>query len=283
MNVASRRPVSLVVRQPALIRSPSNRPAPGTIWGQATQVSSKCFRAGTGKTCPFGGPGTAQHRSDVDRSAGRIGDHRTTPIERHTANMIEATTPVALKTCCECGRFWPVTEFRFHNRKTGLRHTQCRQCYNAYMRAYVAKRRAKTVGEFVTRLNRTRLDLGPLELLCIVLFRRFGGPVHGGRTVELEKLRPIAVKIGQITRVSCMLSRSHPLLGLMFTAASVCTKTCEAIQRRTGLSWARPASKSAGSQAVPRLAICVAREALRQEVGKSNEELRFDARNLLER
>ena len=46
------------------------------------------------------------------------------------------------------------------------------------MRAYVAKRRGKDVGDFVTKLNRTRLNLGPLELLCIVLFRRFGGPVR---------------------------------------------------------------------------------------------------------
>lgn len=51
-----------------------------------------------------------------------------------------------------------------------------RQVQRAVVRAVDGGNAATTedVGEFVKKLNDTRLDLGPLELACIVLFRRFG-------------------------------------------------------------------------------------------------------------
>ena len=69
--------------------------------------------------------------------------------------MILSSAAARTKFCVDCGQDKPETEFRLRRRNSDKRHSQCRYCYNKYMRQWV-------------RPN-------AIPALCDRMFRRFGG------------------------------------------------------------------------------------------------------------
>ena len=89
--------------------------------------------------------------------------------------MIRSSTAARTKFCVDCGQDKPETEFRLRRRDSDKRHSQCRDCYNEYMRQYRASARRKEITEFARTVSSQRVRPNAIPALCDRMFRRFGG------------------------------------------------------------------------------------------------------------
>ena len=87
--------------------------------------------------------------------------------------MIATANPTT-KLCQGCWQELPLDRFRLRRRGTSRRQGVCRVCYNAYMRAYRAKRRSKKIARFGAELRR-EADVHRVVVLCAGMITRFGG------------------------------------------------------------------------------------------------------------
>jgi len=71
---------------------------------------------------------------------------------RVEVGMIVNPTPERLRTCRSCGEPRPLAEFRLRSRQTGERRSQCRACWNKYIRQYRARQREAALTGFIRAL-----------------------------------------------------------------------------------------------------------------------------------
>jgi len=83
-------------------------------------------------------------------------------------------TPPSEKSCNGCGRSLPIDQFRRRSKGTNARQSRCRECHNAYMRAYRRRGRDKLIARFAAQVQREH-SLRRVAMLCEKMFRRFGG------------------------------------------------------------------------------------------------------------
>ena len=83
-------------------------------------------------------------------------------------------TPPGEKTCNGCGRSLPIDQFRRRSKRTNARQSRCRECYNAYMRAYRRRGRDKVIAKFATQVQREH-SLRRVAMLCEQMIGRLGG------------------------------------------------------------------------------------------------------------
>lgn len=89
------------------------------------------------------------------------------------------TSPsLVTRTCQQCFRVFPETEFRFRWKGSGERQPQCRLCHNECERLRQAKIRAQRTRKAVTQtVNRLRNDPSDQQVraICEQMVRAFGG------------------------------------------------------------------------------------------------------------
>jgi hypothetical protein len=86
---------------------------------------------------------------------------------------MEAEPPVGF--CTICLERKPLDQFRRRSRNGELRHHECRDCTNRYLREWRAAKRHKSVDDVLTRLHRYRESPGQLEYLAAVVIAAFHG------------------------------------------------------------------------------------------------------------
>lgn len=69
------------------------------------------------------------------------------------------------KKCRECGRELPLTSFSILRRSPDGRHSRCKECDNAYQRAYMAKKRGQMQTTPTNSLNPEFAGKTPRELI----------------------------------------------------------------------------------------------------------------------
>lgn len=82
-----------------------------------------------------------------------------------------------MRTCTDCGRERPITEFRRRKKGSERRHHQCRQCFAQAMYIYRAARQRTAVGRFIAHMTDGRRALGGLTRIASEVVRKFGGRV----------------------------------------------------------------------------------------------------------
>ena len=82
------------------------------------------------------------------------------------------------RTCRECFEIQPLSQFRFTNRQTGDRSTQCRTCHNRAEKirrsAKVKSKRVKALGNTANKLRRDPSD-NQVRAICQQMIDQFGG------------------------------------------------------------------------------------------------------------
>ena len=114
------------------------------------------------------------------------------------------------KICYTCAQFLPASQFRFRNRATGVRMTECRTCYNKRTKDWHRKKRAcekgweihKTASQIARSpdINRT---VALLENLVAVM---------GGPEKLIEQWHAECWKLTNQKRSSTRLARMHEML-----------------------------------------------------------------------
>ena len=89
--------------------------------------------------------------------------------------MILSSAAARTKFCVDCGQDKPETEFRLRRRNSDKRHSQCRYCYNKYMRQYRANAWRKEIAKFARTVSSRWVRPNAIPALCDRMFRRFGG------------------------------------------------------------------------------------------------------------
>ena len=83
------------------------------------------------------------------------------------------------KICYTCARSFPATQFRFRNKATGVRMTECRTCYNQRTKNWDQKKRAREKGwdihKTASQISRSP-DIGRTVALLENLVAVMGGP-----------------------------------------------------------------------------------------------------------
>ena len=82
------------------------------------------------------------------------------------------------RTCRECFEIKPLSQFRFTNRQTGDRSTQCRTCHNRAEKerrsAKVKPKRVKAISTAANKLRRDPSD-NQVRAICQRMIDQFGG------------------------------------------------------------------------------------------------------------
>ena len=88
--------------------------------------------------------------------------------------MVTFTT----RTCRECFEIKPLSQFRFTNRQTGDRSTQCRACHNRAEKirrsAKAKSKRAKAISNAANKLRRDPSD-NQVRAICQQMIKQFHG------------------------------------------------------------------------------------------------------------
>jgi hypothetical protein len=112
--------------------------------------------------------------------------------------------------CHTCARFLPVSHFRFRNRATGVRMTECRACFNRRETTRNRKKRAREKGwaihKTASQITRSP-DLGRSLALLENLVDVMGGPEKLVETWHTECWRLTTQK-----RSSTRLARMYEML-----------------------------------------------------------------------
>ena len=84
----------------------------------------------------------------------------------------------ANRTCTKCFEIKPLSQFRFTNRQTGGRSTQCRTCHNRAEKirqsAKAKSKRAKTISNAAKKLKRDPSD-NQVRSVCKQMINQFHG------------------------------------------------------------------------------------------------------------
>ena len=82
------------------------------------------------------------------------------------------------RTCRECFEIKPLSQFRFTNRRTGDRSTQCRTCHNRAEKirrsAKAKSNRVKAISNAANKLRRDPSD-NQVRAICQQMIDQFGG------------------------------------------------------------------------------------------------------------
>ena len=82
------------------------------------------------------------------------------------------------RTCRECFEIHPLSQFRFTNRRTGERSTQCRTCHNRAEKirrsAKAKSKRVKAISNAANKLRRDPSD-NQVRAICRRMIDQFGG------------------------------------------------------------------------------------------------------------
>ena len=114
------------------------------------------------------------------------------------------------KICYTCAQYLPASQFRFRNRATGVRMTECRTCYNKRTKDWHRKKRAREKGwdihKTASQIARSTTLARTLALLENLV------DVMGGPEKLIEQWHNECWKLTTQKRSSTRLARMHEML-----------------------------------------------------------------------
>ena len=90
-------------------------------------------------------------------------------------NTTVPTQETDTKACCKCHRELPITEFRRMYKDRDVRHNECRECFNAYLRKRYHERRTKGFKRFSLSVHYNRRNKERLIEIVGMMTDRCGG------------------------------------------------------------------------------------------------------------
>ena len=138
--------------------------------------------------------------------------HSCSPSESVSVDLPESTDPPAepQKICYTCAQFLPASQFRFRNRATGVRMTECRTCYNKRTKDWHQKKRAREKGWEIHK-TASQIARSPDISRTVALLENLVD-VMGGPEKLIEQWHAECWKLTNQKRSSTRLARMHEML-----------------------------------------------------------------------
>lgn len=114
------------------------------------------------------------------------------------------------KICYTCAQFLPASQFRFRNRATGVRMTECRTCYNKRTKDWHRKKRAREKGWEIHK-TASQIARSPDISRTVALLENLVD-VMGGPEKLIEQWHAECFRLINQKRSSTRLARMHEML-----------------------------------------------------------------------